>query len=154
MTAVTYPARRIRRRVRGGAVAVTFDLAIVGSGAAGFAAAIAARRLGKSVVMVEAGEIGGTCVNSGCVPSKALPGWRPESTVVFVGADTTSTAHGRCCAVPAVDRCCGVMNFFTSPDTAAAWRAANPHVSGVVLTSEQALRMGSDIFGDLLDPST
>ncbi|MPY89485.1 MAG: mercury(II) reductase [Luteitalea sp.] len=48
------------------------DLAIVGSGGAGFAAAIAARRAGLKVVMVERGVVGGTCVNTGCVPSKAL----------------------------------------------------------------------------------
>lgn len=48
------------------------DLAIIGSGSAAFAAAIAAVNLGKHVVMVERGTIGGTCVNVGCVPSKAL----------------------------------------------------------------------------------
>lgn len=49
-----------------------YDLAIIGSGGAAFAAAIAARRKGNSVVMVDRGTIGGTCVNTGCVPSKAL----------------------------------------------------------------------------------
>ena len=49
-----------------------YDLAIVGSGAAAFAAAITARDVGASVVMIERGSIGGTCVNTGCVPSKAL----------------------------------------------------------------------------------
>jgi mercuric reductase len=48
------------------------DLAIIGSGGAAFAAAIAARRKGAGVVMVERDRIGGTCVNTGCVPSKAL----------------------------------------------------------------------------------
>ena len=48
------------------------DLAIIGSGSAAFAAAIAATNLGKRVVMVERGTVGGTCVNVGCVPSKAL----------------------------------------------------------------------------------
>lgn len=48
------------------------DLAIVGSGGAAFAAAIAARRQDYSVVMAEGGTVGGTCVNTGCVPSKAL----------------------------------------------------------------------------------
>jgi mercuric reductase len=47
------------------------DLAIIGSGGAAFAA-IAARRKGRRVVMIERGRIGGTCVNTGCVPSKAL----------------------------------------------------------------------------------
>ena len=49
-----------------------FDLAIVGSGGGAFAAAIRATTLGKSVVMIERGTLGGTCVNTGCVPSKAL----------------------------------------------------------------------------------
>jgi mercuric reductase len=48
------------------------DLAIIGSGGAAFAAAITARDAGASVVMAERGTIGGTCVNTGCVPSKAL----------------------------------------------------------------------------------
>jgi mercuric reductase len=48
------------------------DLAIVGSGSAAFAAAIAARGMGATVVMIERGTTGGTCVNVGCVPSKTL----------------------------------------------------------------------------------
>ncbi len=50
----------------------SFDLAVVGSGGGAFAAAIRASQLGKRVVMVERGVVGGTCVNTGCVPSKAL----------------------------------------------------------------------------------
>ena len=49
-----------------------YNLAIVGSGSAAFAAAIHARRRDLRVVMIEHGEIGGTCVNVGCIPSKAL----------------------------------------------------------------------------------
>jgi mercuric reductase len=49
-----------------------YDLAIVGSGGGAFAAAIAARRRDLRVVMIERGTIGGTCVNIGCIPSKAL----------------------------------------------------------------------------------
>jgi mercuric reductase len=49
-----------------------YDLAIVGSGGGAFAAAIAARRKGLRVAMFERGVIGGTCVNVGCIPSKAL----------------------------------------------------------------------------------
>jgi len=48
-----------------------YDLAIIGSGGAAFAAAITARDAGASVVMIERGTTGGTCVNTGCVPSKA-----------------------------------------------------------------------------------
>jgi len=48
------------------------DLLVIGSGSAGFAAAIRATELGASVAMVERGALGGTCVNVGCVPSKTL----------------------------------------------------------------------------------
>jgi mercuric reductase len=49
-----------------------FDLAIIGSGGGAFAAAIAARRIDLRVLMIERGAVGGTCVNVGCIPSKAL----------------------------------------------------------------------------------
>jgi mercuric reductase len=49
-----------------------FDLAVIGSGGGAFAAAIRATNLGKRVLMVERSTVGGTCVNTGCVPSKAL----------------------------------------------------------------------------------
>jgi mercuric reductase len=49
-----------------------YDLAIVGSGGAALAAAIAARRRELRVAIIERETIGGTCVNVGCIPSKAL----------------------------------------------------------------------------------
>jgi len=49
-----------------------YDLAIVGAGAAAFAAAIQAFERGARVAIVEHGTVGGTCVNIGCVPSKAM----------------------------------------------------------------------------------
>jgi mercuric reductase len=49
-----------------------FDLAIVGGGSAGFAAAIKAAELGARVAIAESRTLGGTCVNVGCVPSKTL----------------------------------------------------------------------------------
>lgn len=50
----------------------TFDLAVVGGGSAGFAAAIRAADLGANVALIEGSTLGGTCVNVGCVPSKTL----------------------------------------------------------------------------------
>ena len=50
----------------------SYDLAIVGSGGGAFAAAIAARRRDLRVAMIERATLGGTCVNVGCIPSKAL----------------------------------------------------------------------------------
>ncbi|UJG40315.1 MAG: mercury(II) reductase [Candidatus Heimdallarchaeum aukensis] len=49
-----------------------FDIAVIGTGGAGVAAAIKTAELGKNVVIIEKGTIGGTCVNIGCVPSKTL----------------------------------------------------------------------------------
>jgi mercuric reductase len=49
-----------------------YDLIVIGSGGGAFAGAIRARDLGARVLMVEHGITGGTCVNVGCIPSKAL----------------------------------------------------------------------------------
>ena len=49
-----------------------YDLIIIGAGSGGFSAAITAAENGKQVLLVGYGTIGGTCVNIGCVPSKAL----------------------------------------------------------------------------------
>jgi mercuric reductase len=59
------------RDVRAGAT-VDYDLLVIGAGSAAFAAAIKARDQGAHVGLVEQGIVGGTCVNVGCVPSKAL----------------------------------------------------------------------------------
>lgn len=48
------------------------DLAIIGAGAAGLVTASGAAQLGRKVVLFEAGEMGGDCLNYGCVPSKAI----------------------------------------------------------------------------------
>jgi mercuric reductase len=58
--------------VTGEEVGYDYDLAIVGAGAAAFAAAIHAVERDARVVMIEHGTVGGTCVNIGCVPSKAM----------------------------------------------------------------------------------
>ncbi len=49
-----------------------YDLVVIGSGSAAFAAAIHASESGNRVAMVESRVVGGTCVNVGCVPSKAM----------------------------------------------------------------------------------
>ena len=49
-----------------------FDLLIIGTGGAGVAAAIQAASMGGKVAIAESGTLGGTCVNIGCIPSKAL----------------------------------------------------------------------------------
>jgi dihydrolipoamide dehydrogenase len=49
-----------------------FDVVVIGGGPGGYPAAIKAAQNGKSVALVEAGQLGGTCLNRGCIPSKAL----------------------------------------------------------------------------------
>ncbi|HUZ73779.1 MAG TPA: mercury(II) reductase [Stellaceae bacterium] len=49
-----------------------YDLAVIGAGSAGFSAAITAAEQGAHVALIGHGTIGGTCVNTGCVPSKTL----------------------------------------------------------------------------------
>ncbi|KAF0224162.1 MAG: dihydrolipoamide [Erysipelotrichaceae bacterium] len=48
------------------------DTVIIGSGPGGYVAAIRAAQLGQQVTLIERNVIGGTCLNVGCVPSKAL----------------------------------------------------------------------------------
>lgn len=49
-----------------------YDIAVIGAGPAGTAAALRAAELGARVVVLEAGRVGGTCVNTGCVPTRVL----------------------------------------------------------------------------------
>lgn len=48
------------------------DLCVIGAGAGGLSVAAGAVQMGARVVLIEAAEMGGDCLNSGCVPSKAL----------------------------------------------------------------------------------
>ncbi|MGI6432696.1 MAG: dihydrolipoyl dehydrogenase [Sphaerochaetaceae bacterium] len=48
----------------------TVDIVIIGGGPAGYIAAIKSARLGASVVLIEEHEVGGTCLNRGCIPTK------------------------------------------------------------------------------------
>lgn len=53
------------------AAARVFDCVVIGGGSGGLAFSIRAAGFGKKVALVEAGLLGGTCVNVGCVPKKA-----------------------------------------------------------------------------------
>ena len=49
-----------------------YDIAIIGAGPGGYTAAIRAAQLGKSAVLIEKDEVGGVCLNHGCIPTKTL----------------------------------------------------------------------------------
>ncbi len=49
-----------------------FDIVVIGGGPGGYPAAIRAAQNGKSVALIEANQMGGTCLNRGCIPSKTL----------------------------------------------------------------------------------
>ena len=49
-----------------------YDVIVIGSGPGGYVAAIRASQLGKKTAVVEKAEVGGICLNWGCIPTKAL----------------------------------------------------------------------------------
>ncbi|GAA3820052.1 dihydrolipoyl dehydrogenase [Cellulomonas soli] len=49
-----------------------FDIVVLGGGSGGYAAALRAAQLGKTVALIEADKVGGTCLHQGCIPTKAL----------------------------------------------------------------------------------
>ena len=56
------------------------DVVVIGGGPGGYAAAIRVSQLGGKVALAEAGEIGGTCVNRGCIPTKV---WQHSAGLLY-----------------------------------------------------------------------
>ncbi|MEO6609970.1 MAG: FAD-dependent oxidoreductase [Aestuariivirga sp.] len=75
-----------------------YDLAVIGGGSAGLSVAAAAAQFGEKVVLFEKGEMGGDCLNSGCVPSKAL-----LAAAKAAHAQRTSAQFGIASVEPQVD---------------------------------------------------
>ncbi len=50
----------------------SFDIVILGAGSGGYACALRAVQLGKTVALIEKAKVGGTCLHQGCIPTKAL----------------------------------------------------------------------------------
>ena len=92
--------------------AYTHDIAIIGAGAAGLVTAGGSAQFGARVVLFEAGEMGGECLNTGCVPSKALLAAAHAAQVA-----ATSGGFGVRYAAPKID-----------------WAAVNAHVASAVET--------------------
>ncbi len=74
------------------------DLVVIGAGSGGLSAAAGAAMLGLDVVLFEKGEMGGDCLNSGCVPSKAL-----LSAAKYAAAARESSAYGVMSGEPVTD---------------------------------------------------
>src|SRR6056297_2285330 len=51
---------------------MSYDLIVIGSGPGGYVAAIRASQLGMKTAVVEKAELGGVCLNWGCIPTKSL----------------------------------------------------------------------------------
>ena len=75
-----------------------YDFAIIGGGAAGLSLAAAAAQFGEKVVLFEKGEMGGDCLNTGCIPSKSL-----IAAAKHAHAQRSSSAYGVAAVEPKVD---------------------------------------------------
>lgn len=91
---------------------ISADLAIIGAGSAGLSAAAGCAMLGLDVVLFEKGEMGGDCLNYGCVPSKAL-----------ISAAKAAYSHKDAARF-------GV----TLPEPEVDWAAVKAHVNGAIET--------------------
>ena len=69
---------------------ISYDLVILGAGPGGYVAAIRAAQLGLRVACVEKSQPGGTCLNRGCIPSKALL----DSSELYYQAGSSFKRHG------------------------------------------------------------
>ena len=67
------------------------DVAVLGGGPGGYPAAIRASQLGLSVAVIEQGRVGGTCLNVGCIPTKA---WVQSAHAVKDAHDARSPSSG------------------------------------------------------------
>ncbi|WP_114966456.1 dihydrolipoyl dehydrogenase family protein [Alkalilacustris brevis] len=87
------------------------DLGVIGAGSGGLSVAAGAVQMGARVVLIEGGEMGGDCLNHGCVPSKSLIAAARAAHAVGAGAPFGVTAPGG-----------AVMDFAATKD----------HVAGVI----------------------
>lgn len=78
---------------------------------------------------------------------RATARWNPDTAVVFAATTDDDT----CC--PSVDRICGHINFFTTPDAAHTWATRHPHLTGTLLDQHQALTNGIAEFGTMMQPA-
>jgi dihydrolipoamide dehydrogenase len=73
----------------------TYDVAVIGTGPGGYVAAIRAAQMGARVLAIEKNQVGGTCVNRGCIPTKSFlsdvkPFYRIKMSPVYGGRNKLS----------------------------------------------------------------
>lgn len=73
-------------------MAKEYDVVILGGGTAGYVAAIRASQLGMKTTIVEKSKLGGTCLHSGCIPSKVLL----RSAEIFAQSKKAATLESSC----------------------------------------------------------
>lgn len=123
-----------------------FDLAVIGGGPAGYTAAEAAAHEGLSVVLFERDLLGGTCLNRGCIPTKALlhaaETWKAvqsagEMGIHFEGATYDfATMHAHKTAV--VDKLrAGIENLMKAGKVEVVSGAATIVSPGVITCNDQ-----------------
>ncbi|MBR0858096.1 dihydrolipoyl dehydrogenase [Bradyrhizobium liaoningense] len=81
---------------------ITCQLVVIGAGPGGYVCAIRAGQLGLDTVLVERGKLGGSCLNVGCIPSKAMI-HVAEEFEKLVDAASGKTPFGLSAAQPALD---------------------------------------------------
>jgi hypothetical protein len=112
-----------------------------------------AAMLGTGVTITSADPGTGTVVTV-TVRADGKTVWQPATAVVFNGrlisAEPCDPVPGALTVAAAAEACCGYMNFFGTRASAAAWGAEHPEITGEILGQAAALRLGVDIFGDLL----
>ena len=80
---------------------MAFDLAIIGAGPGGYVAALRAARSGIKVALIEKDQVGGTCLNRGCIPTKALAA--SAHIALVIANEVKQSTETRGIATPAIE---------------------------------------------------
>ena len=98
-----------------------FDLIVIGSGPGGYVAAIRAAQLGLNTAIVEKSKtLGGTCLNIGCIPSKAL--LNSSHHLSFAKKEAAHPASSSATSGSTSGRCSSARTT-SSSNSPAAWRS-------------------------------
>lgn len=128
-----------------------WDLLVVGGGSAGFAGAIAAAERGGRVAVVNAGPLGGTCTNRGCVPSKALiraaEAWWRAGHHRFAGLSTAQVDLDWSRVQAQKDRLVGDLRQSRYADVLAAYPGITLVEGEAAFQPDGTVRVGERVLG-------